>query len=116
MDSVSSGLGHGLFRWGEAQSLGNLGNIAHERGDYDEAERLHRESLSISLEIGDRPFEALSLGNLGLIAHERGDLEEAERLYRESVRIKNELGVPLGDWYIENGYTDPDAEWEFPPA
>ena len=65
-------------------------------------------------EVGDCQGEASSLGNLGLIAYTRGDYDEAEGLYRESVRIKNGIGVPLGEWYIENGYTDPDAE-ELPP-
>jgi len=102
-------------RRGEAYSLENLGIIFSKRGDLDEAERLYNESLAIKREIGDRQGEAAPLGNLGSIADNRGDYDEAERLYRESVRIKNEIGVPLGDWYVENGYTDPDAPWDFPP-
>ena len=103
-------------RHGEAQSLGSIGLIAYHRGDYDEAEGLHRESLAIKREIGDRRGEAASLNNLGLIAHTRGEYDEAERLHRESVRIKNGIGVPLDDWHIENEYTDPDADWDFPPS
>ena len=34
-------------RLGEATSLGNLGLVADKRGDYDEAERLYRESVRI---------------------------------------------------------------------
>ena len=45
-------------RQGEAYSLNNLGNIAELRGDLDEAERLHNESLAIKREIGDRQGEA----------------------------------------------------------
>ena len=103
-------------RGGEAASLNNLGLIARKRGDLKEAERLYGESLAIQREIGDRQGEATSLGNLGNIAGTRGELAEAERLYRDSVRIMNEIGIPLDDWYTENGYTDPDAEWDFPPG
>ena len=102
-------------RQGEAISMNNLGLIADIRGDYDEAERLYNESLAIKREIGNRQGEAASLDNLGRIARNRGDWDEAERLYRESVRIKNEIGIPLADWFVENGYTDPDAPWDFPP-
>ncbi len=102
-------------RHGESQSLDNLGIVAGRHGDLDEAERLCRESLAIKREVGDRQGEASSLGNLGNVAYNRGDYDEAERLHRESVRINNEIGVPLGDWYIENGYTDPDEKWEYPP-
>ena len=99
----------------EAASLENLGNIAGTRGDWGEAERLHKQSLAIKREIGHRQGEAASLHNLGIIARNRGDWDEAERLYRESVRIKNEIGLPLSDWFVENGYTDPDADWDYPP-
>ena len=102
-------------RSGEAASLVYLGIIADTRGDLDEAERLYNESLAIQREIGDRYGEAASLNNLGNIAGIRGDLDEAERLIREVVRINNEIGIPLDDWFVENGYTDPDAPWNFPP-
>ena len=102
-------------RRGEGASLGSLGIVADSRGDYGEAERLYRESLAIMREIGNRQGEAGSLNNLGALAYNRGDYDEAVRLYRESVRIKNGIGIPLTDWLIENGYTDPDEEWEFPP-
>ena len=103
-------------REGESASLNNLGIIADKRGDYDEAKRLQNESLDIDRERGDRAGAAASLNNLGIIANKRGRLDEAERLYRESVRIKNEIGIPLDDWFVENGYTDPDADWDFPPS
>ena len=62
--------------------LGNLGLVAASRGDYEE-ERLHRESLAIHRDIGDRSGGE-DLNNLGLVADSRGDYEEAERLHRES--------------------------------
>ena len=102
-------------RQGEGACLGNLGNIAFSRGEYDEAERLQNESLAIYREIGDRKGEGNSLHNLGDIAFSRGEYDEAERQWREHVRIYNEIGIPLADWFVENGYTDPDGDWDFPP-
>ena len=71
--------------------------------------------MAFKRESGDRKGEANSLGNLGIIAWDRGDLDESERLFRESIRIKNEIGIPLSDSFVEHGYTDPDAPWDFPP-
>ena len=91
-------------RQGEAASLNNLGLIAETRGDLDEAERLHRESLAIKREIGNRQGEANSLGNLGSIASDKGEMDEAHKCYTEAVRIKREIGIPIDQWYIDNGY------------
>jgi tetratricopeptide (TPR) repeat protein len=91
-------------RQGEAASLGNLGNIAETRGDLAEAERLQRESLAIKREIGDRQGEADSLINLGIIASKNGNMDERHRCYTEAVRIQREIGIPIDQWFIDNGY------------
>jgi len=91
-------------RQGEAASLGNLGIIAETRGDLAEAERLQRESLAISREIGDRQGEAASLGNLGNIMYSKGQHDEERRMYTEAVRIQREIGIPINQWFIDNGY------------
>ena len=75
-----------------AVSLGNLGLIAMTRGNLDQAECLHRESLKINRKLGRLEGQASELGNLGLIAMTRGDLDEAERLLRESLEIHRKLG------------------------
>ena len=91
-------------REGEAASIGNLGNIAKTRGDLAEAERLQRESLAINREIGDRQGESASLINLGNIASANGNMDERHRCYTEAVRIKREIGIPIDQWFIDNGY------------
>jgi tetratricopeptide (TPR) repeat protein len=91
-------------RQGEAASLINLGNIAKTRGDLAEAERLQRESLAIKREIGDRQGEADSLINLGIIASKNGNMDERHRCYTEAVRIQREIGIPIDQWFIDNGY------------
>ena len=60
--------------------MGNGGHIAETRCDRGETSQLHRESLAIMREIGDRQGEAYSLNNLGNIAQTRGD-EDAGQMY-----------------------------------
>ena len=91
-------------RQGESASLNNLGLIAETRGDLSEAERLQRESLAIKREIGDRQGEANSLINLGNIMNSNGQYDEARRMYTEAVRIQRAVGIPIQQWFIDNGY------------
>jgi tetratricopeptide (TPR) repeat protein len=90
-------------RGGEAASLNNLGLIAETRGDLAEAERLYRESLAIKREIGDRGGEAGSLIGLGNTLLNR-NMDERHRCFTEAVRIHREIGIPIDQWFIDNGY------------
>ena len=99
----------------ESQLLNKLGRIARKRGDFEKAERLHTEALNIDRQQDNRQGESQELARLGRIALDRGDHNAAEKLYRDSVRIVKELGSPFDQWFIDNGYTEPDAEWNFPP-
>ena len=69
-----------------------------------EAERLYRESLAIKREIGDRQGESGSLINLGIIMNSKGQYDEKHRMYTEAVRIRREIGMPIDQWFIDNGY------------
>jgi tetratricopeptide (TPR) repeat protein len=91
-------------RNGEATSLRNLGDIAKERGDIAEAERLYRESLAIDREIGDRKGEGICLECIGDLAFNNGNMDESHRYYTEAVQIYREIGVPIQQWFIDNGY------------
>ena len=91
-------------RQGESASLIGLGVIARTRGDLVEAERLQRESLAIKREIGDRQGEADSLNNLGNIMNSKGQYDEQRRMYTEAVRIRREIGIPIDQWFLDNGY------------
>ena len=76
--------------------LHELGNLAYQRGEHAEAERLYRQSLSIKERLGDPAGMAISVHQLGMLAQARGDLAEAERLYRQSLAIKERLGDLAG--------------------
>ena len=65
---------------------------------------MYRESLAITREIGDRKGEATSLNNLAVIAASRGDPDEQRRFNTEVVKIHREIGIPIDQWFIDNGY------------
>ncbi|WP_273249758.1 CHAT domain-containing protein, partial [Limnospira indica] len=66
------------------------------RGNWEEAERLYRQSLEVKTELGDRAGMATSWGVLGDIQRNRGNWHEAERLYRQSLELRAELGDRQG--------------------
>ena len=70
---------------GIANSLVNLGFVAWEQGDHDQARSLYEESLPIYRELGDKRGIANALINLGLVAWEQNDLDEALALFKESL-------------------------------
>jgi Flp pilus assembly protein TadD len=71
-----------------------LGDIERNRGNWDEAERLYRQSLELRTELGDRSGMATSIGCLGEIEMLRGNLDAAEPLLKESLAKLEELGEP----------------------
>ncbi len=52
------------------------------RGQYDEAERLYRESLRVFEAVGDTRAVAVTQSSLADLLRTRGQYDEAERLYR----------------------------------
>ncbi|GIH27589.1 hypothetical protein Aph01nite_58990 [Acrocarpospora phusangensis] len=79
-----------------AASLHQLGIIARERGDYEQALDWYRQSLSIDEELGNRAGVATSYHELGAVAQLRGDYEQALDWYRQSLSIKEEVGNRAG--------------------
>jgi len=104
------------FLQGQATSLHTLGEINWYLGNWEETEKLYRESLEISRKIGYSLGESELLDDLGRLLLDNGDYHESENLLRKCVRIKIEIGVPLNEWLTDRGFTDPDADWTFPPA
>jgi eukaryotic-like serine/threonine-protein kinase len=80
---------------GKAGSTGNLfitflqAEQFRKNGNYDEAEKLHRQVLeSVRGQLGDRhPITAMVLGNLAGLLRKKGDRVEAEKLIREALDI-----------------------------
>ncbi|MEV6112391.1 tetratricopeptide repeat protein [Streptomyces sp. NPDC052109] len=82
-----------------------LGMVAEQRGMFEEAEGLHRRSLAIKEELGDRPGRALSYHQLGMVARLRGALAESEEWHWRALAIEEELGYQRGiaSTYVELG-------------
>jgi tetratricopeptide (TPR) repeat protein len=80
-------------RNGEANSLGNLGNIYYSLGQYQQAIQFLQQQLEITKEIGDRNGEAASLHNLGLALKALGRRSESIEAFNASRKIFEELGL-----------------------
>jgi tetratricopeptide (TPR) repeat protein len=52
---------------------------------------------------------------LGRIYIETGEYAKAEQNHRECVRIRLLQGARIGDWYEKHQFTDPNADWNYPP-
>src|SRR6185295_3226636 len=90
-------------KWGIASSLGNLGIVANDQGDYPLARALHEESLAIRRDLSDKLGVALSLLNLGVVVLAESIRQaqpnklspplfaHAQALYEESLAIRREL-------------------------
>ncbi|MBB6037555.1 tetratricopeptide (TPR) repeat protein [Phytomonospora endophytica] len=76
--------------------LHQLGLIAHERGDLDEAMRRYLASMAIAERFGNDQGIAASLHQLGIVAEHHGRLDEAEGRYRSSLDICERLGDRAG--------------------
>ena len=95
-------------RYGEADSLGNLGSAYLNLGDTQRAIGYHEQSLAINREIGDRRGEATSLGNLGNVYSNLGDSPRAIEYYERQLVIVREIGdrrgEALGSWNLGDEY------------
>jgi tetratricopeptide (TPR) repeat protein len=72
----------------QAAWLGQLGLVAHRRGDYNQATHYYQRSLDISEQLDDQASMALNYHRLGILAQDRGDYDQAERHYQRSLHIK----------------------------
>ena len=67
-----------------AITWGQIADITSQRGDYDEALRIHRVvQLAVFGRLGDTRSTAITWGNIADILFQRGDYDEAMRIRRE---------------------------------
>ena len=72
------------------------------------------ENLSQKPAINPR-FKSCLHAGLGRIYIESGKYAKAEKNHRECVKIRLLQGARLGDWYEKHKFTDPNADWNYPP-
>jgi tetratricopeptide (TPR) repeat protein len=77
-----------------AASNSNLGIVAQDREDYDEAERRFNRTLAIFERIGDQDGMATSYANLGTLAQVRGEFTEASGHYLRALNLFEIIGNP----------------------
>lgn len=84
-------------RYGEANSLNNLGEIYSLLGEYSQAIDFYQQSLNIQRDIGNRSGEAASLNALGNIYDALGEYLQAIDCYQQSLNIERETGNIYGE-------------------
>jgi hypothetical protein len=63
-------------------------------GDYEKAEVVYEECLSLSQEIGDLLRESVMYQNLGFVAVRKGDYQWAKTLCRQSMQLALQIKSP----------------------
>ncbi|MEG4442474.1 CHAT domain-containing protein [Microcoleus sp. AT9_B5] len=84
-------------RYGEANSLNNIGNFYRLRGEYSQAIDYYQQSLNIQRGIGNRSGEADSLNALGNIYDALGEYLRAIECHQQCLNIQGEIGNPHGE-------------------
>ncbi len=79
------------------RALNALGELAHDKGDLDAAERSYREALPLLREHPHRLTDAsVVLNNLAVVAMDRDDANAAEAPAREALEMRRRLFGPRG--------------------
>jgi ATP/maltotriose-dependent transcriptional regulator MalT len=86
-------------RWALSLTLGTLGALAVDQGEWDQADYLLTESVAIIRDLGDEPWMLGGmLCGLGYLNRARGTLREALRCYAEVTRMVSAgEGVLIGE-------------------
>ena len=79
------------------RALAGAGRLAHMHAAYDEAERLHTESLDLARAIGDAQGIAAALTELGMVARRQRDFLRSVTLIEEGLarfrELRDEAGI-----------------------
>ena len=78
-----------------ARAMNTLAQFHHDLGNYDRAETLYKQALTIRYDIlgSSHPDIAANINDLGLLLFDRGDYEEAKPFYREALAMWHGLGI-----------------------
>jgi predicted ATPase len=69
--------------------------LASSQGDFDSAQKLHKESLKACRDLRDHRGVAVALNALGVTTRDRGDLDTACSLFEQCVATWRELGSSI---------------------
>jgi len=82
-------------RWGIAGTLGDLGNLAQDQGDYRTAHSLYRESMRMFQELQHKRGIARLLECFACCAAAQSEPERSLRLAGAAAALRQALGAPL---------------------
>ncbi len=71
----------------------HLGEIAEQRCDFADAEKLYRKALEIAKQNGKSEYEAHSYQHLGLLACQQCDYEASKKWYEKALENHEKRGV-----------------------
>ena len=97
---ASNSLGH-VSGFGDEKgigtTLGNLGNLRADAGEWDRARAYYLEALDLMTKTHDEAGKAVLYSDLGLVARETKQFDEALKYYEQSLvlmrRLENQGGV-----------------------
>jgi tetratricopeptide (TPR) repeat protein len=75
----------------QASTLHNLGRVAQELREWEQARSYYRQALEIKIEYGARYEQASTLHCLGIVAQEVGELSQAKSYYLQALQILAEF-------------------------
>jgi len=76
----------------QASTLHNLGRVAQELREWEQARSYYQQAIEIYIEYGDRYSQARTLHQLGIVAQELREWEQARSYYQQALEIKIEYG------------------------
>ena len=77
-----------------ANSLGQLGMLHQQQGEYPQARQRYAQALEIAQELGDRRGVASSLAQLGTLCEQQDQLPQAVTCLAQALVIFSDLGAP----------------------
>ncbi len=75
-----------------ASTYHQLGNVALELREYDQAKDYYQQALDLFIEFGARFSQAHTYGQLGIVAHELREYEQAGNYYQQALDLFIEYG------------------------
>jgi len=77
---------------GIGTTLGNLGNLRADAGEWDRARAYYLEALDLMTKTHDEAGKAVLFSDLGLVARETKQFDEALKYYEQSLVLMRRLG------------------------
>ena len=82
-------------RYAQASTYHQLGSVAEEQRQWEQAEQYYQQALQIKIEYNDRYEQASTYHQLGMVAQEQRQWQQAEQYYQQALQIFDRVQRPL---------------------